>query len=140
MFTSVIKSKNIAKNLIICGGLSIFLAVFAYIYEIFSYGQYSVYMRMMFIFPLIAGVFLLFKNSLNKYLLNTALAEKFNNIFNEAKEYAILLNTALAVFANGFLVKGIIEISGRSSSFDYLYIITGCLLLFGSAVFRKKKA
>lgn len=118
MFTSVIKSKNIAKNLIICGGLSIFLAVFAYIYEIFSYGQYSVYMRMMFIFPLIAGVFLLFKNSLNKYLLNTA----------------------LAVFANGFLVKGIIKISGRSSSFDYLYIITGCLLLFGAAVFRKKKA
>ena len=118
MFTSVIKNKNTAKNLIICGGLSIFLAVFAYIYEIFSYGQYSVYMRMMFIFPLIAGVFLLFKNSLNKYLLNTA----------------------LAVFANGFLVKGIIEIAGRSSSFDYLYIITGCLLLFGSAVFRKEKA
>ena len=117
MFTSVIKNKNTAKNLIIFGCLSISLAVFAYIYEIFSYGQYSVYMRMMFIFPLISGVFLLFKNSLNKYLLNTA----------------------LAVFANSFLVKGIIEISGRNSSFDYIYIIMGCLLLFGAAVFRKKK-
>ena len=73
-------------------------------------------------------------------VVNDGSGEKFNNIFNEAKEYAILLNTALAVFANGFLVKGIIEISGRSSSFDYLYIITGCFLLFGAAVFRKKKA
>ena len=105
------------KNLIICGGLSLFLAVFAYIYEFFSYGQYSMHMRLMFIFPLIAGVFLLFKNSINKYLFNTA----------------------LSVFANGFLVKGIIEISGRTSSFDHLYLITGCLLLFASFVFKKKK-
>lgn len=116
MFTSVIKDKKTVKNLIICLGLSIFFAVFAFIYEIFSYGQYSPYMRMMFIFPLIAGAFLLIKNSLNKYLLNTA----------------------LAVFTNGFLVKGIIEISGRSSSFDYLYIITGSLLLIAALIFRKK--
>ena len=94
MFTLDIKNKKTVKNLIICGALSLFLAVFAYVYEMFSYGQYSVHMRLMFIFPLIAGVFLLSKNSLNKYFLNTA----------------------LAVFANGFLVKGIIEISGRTSS------------------------
>ena len=94
MFTLDIKNKKATKNLIICGALSLFLAVFAYVYEMFSYGQYSVHMRLMFIFPLIAGVFILFKNSLNKYFLNTA----------------------LAVFANGFLVKGIIEISGRTSS------------------------
>ena len=117
MFTLDIKNKNTMKNLIICGGLSLFLAVFAYIYEMFSYGQYSIHMRLMFIFPLIAGVFILFKNSLNKYFLNTA----------------------LAVFANGFLVKGIIEISGRTSSFDHLYLISACLLLFAAFVFKKKK-
>ena len=116
MFTLVIKDKNTVKNLIVCGSLSIFLIVFTCIYEIFSYGQYSIFMRMMFTFPLIAGIFLTFKNSINKYLLNTS----------------------LAIFANGFLVKGIIEISGRNSSFDYLYIITGCLLLTASFIFRKR--
>ena len=49
------------------------------------------------------------------------------------------LNTALAVFANGFLVKGIIEISGRTSPFDHLYLITGCLFLFAAFVFKKRK-
>ena len=117
MFTLDIKNKKATKNLIICGVLSFFLAVFAYVYEMFSYGQYSVHMRFMFIFPLIAGVFILFKNSLNKYFLNTA----------------------LAVLANGFLVKGIIEISGRTSSFDHLYLISACLLLFAAFVFKKKK-
>ena len=117
MFTLDIKNKKANKNLIICGALSIFLAVFAYVYEMFSYGQYSVHMRFMFIFPLIAGVFILFKNSLNKYFLNAA----------------------LAVLANGFLVKGIIEISGRTSSFDHLYLISACLLLFAAFVFKKKK-
>lgn len=117
MFTLDIKNKKTVKNLIICEALSLFLAVFAYVYEMFSYGQYSVHMRLMFIFPLIAGVFILFKNSLNKYFLNTA----------------------LAVFANGFLVKGIIEISGRTSSFDHLYLITGCLLLFAAFVFKRKR-
>ena len=118
MFTSVINDKKTIKNLIICVAISIFLGVFAYVYEMFSYGQYSIYMRLMFIFPLIAGAFMLVKNSINKYLLNTA----------------------LAVFANGFLVKGIIEISGRSSSFDYLYIITGSLLSAAALIFRKKNA
>ena len=117
MFTLDIKNKKANKNLIICGALSIFLAVFAYVYEMFSYGQYSVHMRLIFIFPLIAGVFILFKNSLNKYFLNAA----------------------LAVLANGFLVKGIIEISGRTSSFDHLYLISACLLLFAAFVFKKKK-
>ena len=109
MFTLDIKNKKATKNLIICGVLSFFLAVFAYVYEMFSYGQYSVHMRLMFIFPIIAGVF--------KYFLNTA----------------------LAVLANGFLVKGIIEISGRTSSFDHLYLISACLLLFAAFVFKRKR-
>ena len=104
MFTLDIKNKKATKNLIICGVLSFFLAVFAYVYEMFSYGQYSVHMRLMFIFPIIAGVFILFKNSLNKYFLNTALA-----------------------------------VLARTSSFDHLYLISACLLLFAAFVFKRKR-
>ncbi len=115
MFISAIKTT--VKNLAICLALTVFCIIFTGIYEIFSYGEYSAHMRLMFIFPLLAGIFTLIKIPANK----------------------VLFNSALAVFANGFLVKGIIEISGRTSSFDYLYLLTGALILIGSFIFKEKE-
>ena len=116
MFTLVTK-KSASKHFFTYIGLTIFSLVFTFIYERFSYGESSMFMRMMFFAPL-AGAFI--------YLL-TGLGMSW--VRNRVSKF--LLNSAIAVVSSACLVKGIVEVSGRTTSVDmpYWYVEAGLLCL-----------
>ena len=98
-------------------GVSAFCLVFCAIYEIFSFGEHSLFMRMMFMIPLLGGAapFGLMAISENPPSIS-------RGAFN-------LWNSGLAVRISGCLVRGIIEISGRVSDYDnYYWIVSGLFL------------
>ena len=98
-------------------GVTVFLLVFCAIYEIFSFGEHSTFMRMMFMIPLLGGCapFLLMAVSQNPPSVSRL-------AFN-------LWNSGLAVRVSGCLVRGIIEISGRVCDYDHYYwIVSGVFL------------
>lgn len=106
LYTLDIKRKY-KKSAIILIGISIFLIVFNFVYEHFSYGESSLYMRLMFLAPLLAaGIYFISRSGLT-WLRNRA--------------SSLLLNSTVAVIVSGCLVKGIIEISGRSTTFEKPY-------------------
>ena len=112
MFTSVTK-KSASKHFFTYIGLTFFSLVFTFVYERFSYGESSMFMRMMFFAPL-AGAF-------------TGLGMSW--VKNRASK--LLFNSAIAVVASACLVKGIVEVSGRTTSVDmpYWYVAAGLLCL-----------
>ena len=116
LFTSVTK-KSASKHFFTYIGLTIFSLVFTFVYERFSYGESSMFMRMMFFAPL-AGALI--------YLL-TGLGMSW--VRNRASK--LLFNSAIAVVASACLVKGIVEVSGRTTSVDmpYWYVAAGLLCL-----------
>ena len=98
-------------------GVTALCLVFCAIYEVFSFGEHSLYMRMMFMMPLLGGAvpFGLMAASQNPPYIS-------RGAFN-------LWNSGLAVRVSGCLVRGIIEISGRVSDYDnYYWVISGILL------------
>ena len=116
MFTSVTK-KSASKHFFTYIGFTIFSLVFTFVYERFSYGESSMFMRMMFFAPLVGAII---------YLL-TGLGMSW--VRNRASK--LLLNSAIAVVASACLVKGIVEVSGRTTSVDmpYWYVAAGLLCL-----------
>lgn len=107
--------------------------VFCAVYEIFSFGEHSLLMRMMFMIPLLGGAapFALLAVSENPPEISQV-------AFN-------LWNSGLAVHISGCLVHGIIEISGRVSDYDTFYwVVSGMLLFFAfiiqAAARRKTKS
>lgn len=99
------------KNLVVYIFITLFCIIFTLIYEKFSYGEYSWYMRGMFLYPFIGGVIasmLLWKKKINRWSVR-------------------LWNSAIAIFIVGCLVHGIITISGRSSMYDKRYWMAGCV-------------
>ncbi len=121
MSTSVIKIGR--RNVVAHASAALFCIVFSIIYEHFSYGEYSWYMRCMFLFPLLggAGAALIF---LNRRVSCMAVR---------------LWNSAIAVFTCGCLVHGIIAISGRSSGYDMHYRICGAVLAVAAGLANLKK-
>ena len=109
MYTSDIKTLDTKteqtvitrKKVWIYGAVTLFCIVGTWIYEKFSYGEYSEYMRSMFWFPLV-GV---------------------------ARWSFLLWNSGIAVLTVGCLVHGIIAISGRMSVYDLYYWISGIAFL-----------
>lgn len=116
MFTLDIKNKY-KKTVKVFSAVTIFSIVFNAIYEKFSYGESSVYMRLMFLAPLLLGV--------------TCYGISFlvKSDFLAYRPTFLLWNSAIMIFVSGCLVKGIIEISGRSTSFDIPYWIAGTTFL-----------
>lgn len=104
---SVIK-KN--KPVIIWLGITLFCILFAFIYELFSFGVYSKSMIYMFLYPLLLGV-------LPSYYLKLS----FNRLWNDG----ILLLTGSS------LLVGVFEIYGTTSMYTmYLkYLGITCLIL-----------
>ncbi|MDQ0221621.1 hypothetical protein [Streptococcus moroccensis] len=88
-------------------GLTVFSIVFTFVYEHFSYGESSPYMRLMFLAPL-AGMVLCFLSLWQMTWLTNRLS-------------LLLFNSTLGIIASGCLIKGIIEISGRSTSMEQPY-------------------
>ena len=103
--------------------IAIFCVVFTTIYEQFSYGEHSLLMRRMFLFPLIGGTFLfLFLSFMKK---NISIPPISRNLYH----------SAIALFTNGCLVTGIITISGRFTDYDTIYWTLGSCFLFVSIVY-----
>lgn len=95
--------------------LSLFLILFNQVYESFSYGENSLYMQFMFVLPLIGAVLYLLSGLGLAWLRNRAAVRLFNS--------------SLAIAISACLVKGIIEISGRSTTIDTPYWWTALAFL-----------
>ena len=113
-------------------GVSAFCLVFCAIYEIFSFGEHSLFMRMMFMIPLLGGA------------VPFGLMAVSENPPSVSRVAFNLWNSGLAVHISGCLVRGIIEISGRVCDYDnYYWIISGVFLLLAlinqTAVWNKDK-
>ncbi|HEM2548491.1 TPA: hypothetical protein U0431_001277 [Streptococcus suis] len=93
-----------------------FLFIFSRIYESLSYGEVSFFMHYMFCVTLIGGALLLGMLTLKPNLSRVT--------FN-------LWNSGVATITAGFLLRGIINLSGRSTTLDqpYWFIGAGFLVL-----------
>ena len=110
--------------------LSIFLFIFSRVYVSLSYGEVSIFMNTLSLVPLIGGGLLVGL----LYLQPTLSRISFN-----------LWNSGVAVLTAGFLLRGIINLSGRSTTLDWPYWVIGAgflglaLVSIGLSLFRSKK-
>lgn len=128
MYTSVtkIKNKRFKKTLVSYSLLTIFFLAFSRIYESFSFGETSLHMHYLFVVPLIGGIIL-------------ALLLKI--IPNLGRLSLNLWNSAVAVLTAGMLFRGIVNLSGRSTTLDqpYWYVGIAFALLAIVSLFLQKK-
>lgn len=117
------KQIPLKKTAFIYYGIAIFCIMFTLVYEYYSYGEHSTYMRFMFLFPLISGTLL--------FLLSYF--KKFEVTF-QRRSYN-LWNSGIAIFINGCLIKGIINISGRFTEYDTIYWLLGTCFILSAVIF-----
>ena len=132
MSTSVTKKRfsRLGKTATVYLILSIFLFIFSRVYVSLSYGEVSIFMNTLSLVPLIGGGLLVGL----LYLQPTLSILSFN-----------LWNSGVAVLTAGFLLRGIINLSGRSTTLDWPYWVIGAgflglaLVSIGLSLFRSKK-
>ena len=90
--------------------LTIFFFVFSRIYESFSFGETSVHMHYLFALPLAGGILLLLFMKMIPNLSRLSLN---------------LWNSAVAIMTAGMLFRGIVNLSGRSTTLDTPYWYVG---------------
>ena len=90
--------------------ITIFFFAFSRIYEAFSFGETSVHMHYLFVVLLIGGFLLA--------ILLKALPQFSRISFN-------LWNSAVAIITAGTLFRGIVNLSGRSTTLDAPYWYVG---------------
>ena len=117
MSTSVTNSTTrFSRTFISYLAMAAFLFIFSRIYESLSYGEVSVFMHYMFCATLVGGIVLLgllqVKPNLSRMTYN-------------------LWNSGIATITAGCLFRGIINLSGRSTTLDqpYWYVGAGFLAL-----------
>ena len=117
MSTSVTNSTTrFSRTFISYLAMAAFLFIFSRIYESLSYGEVSVFMHYMFCATLVGGILLLgllqVKPNLSRITYN-------------------LWNSGIATITAGCLLRGIINLSGRSTTLDqpYWYVGAGFLKL-----------
>ena len=132
MSTSDIKvaNKRFKKALISYTLITIFFFVFSRIYEFFSFGETAVHMHYLFIVPLVGGGFLAIFLKILPYLSRLTVN---------------LWNSGVALITAGVLFRGIVNLSGRSTSLDtpywYLGLVFAILAILSIFVnpFQNKK-
>ena len=111
MSTSVINpNKKLLKKTVSSYILiTIFFFAFSRIYEAFSFGETSIYMYYLFAVPLVGGILL---------TIFLKVLPQFSRISLN------LWNSAVAIITAGTLFRGIVNLSGRSTTLDapYWYI------------------
>ncbi|HEM4424459.1 TPA: hypothetical protein U1Y65_001497 [Streptococcus suis] len=115
--TSVTNSTTrVSRTFISYLAITAFLFIFSRIYESLSYGEVSVFMHYMFCVTLIGGTVLL-----GLLQLMPTLSRLSYNLWN----------SGVATITAGCLLRGIINLSGRSTTLDqpYWYIGVGFLVL-----------
>ena len=94
--------------------LTIFFFAFSRIYETFSFGETSVHMHYLFALPLAGGVLLLLFMKMIPNLSRLSLN---------------LWNSAVAIMTAGMLFRGIVNLSGRSTTLDMPYWYVGAIFV-----------
>lgn len=110
--TSVTKAskKRFKKTAVVYALITVFFFIFSRIYEHFSFGETSVYMHYLFGVPLVGGMVLLI----------------FQKIIPNLSRISLnLWNSAVATIATGVLFRGIVNLSGRSTTMDLPYWYVG---------------
>ena len=118
MSTSVItpNKKRFKKTVISYTLITIFFFAFSRIYEAFSFGETSVHMHYLFVVPLVGGVLLIM----------------FLKVLLQFSRMSLnLWNSAVAILTTGTLFRGIVNLSGRSTTLDapYWYVGIGFVIL-----------
>lgn len=117
-------NNRLLKTAIIYALISVFCLIFSQVYEYFSYGEYSIYMRKMFLIPLFGGLFP------SLIILNCHVSKCITRpCFN-------LWNSGIAVLVFGCLIRGIIQISGRTTSYDRYYFIIGTFFIITGMIYN----
>ena len=116
--TSVINpnKKRFKKTVISYTLITIFFFAFSRIYEAFSFGETSVHMHYLFAVPLVGGVLL----------------TMFLKVLPQFSRMSLnLWNSAVAILTTGTLFRGIVNLSGRSTTLDapYWYVGIGFVIL-----------
>ena len=117
--TSVINpsKKRFKKTVISYTQITIFFFIFSRIYEAFSFGETSVHMHYLFAVPLVGGILLtMFLKVLPMFL---KVLPQFSRMSLN------LWNSAVAILTTGTLFRGIVNLSGRSTTLDALYWYVG---------------
>ncbi|MFS9092300.1 hypothetical protein QM876_00025 [Streptococcus timonensis] len=112
MSTSVINpnEKRFKKTVISYTIITIFFFAFSRIYEAFSFGETSVHMHYLFSIPLVGGIILAILLKALPYFSRLSLN---------------LWNSAVAIVTTGTLFRGIVNLSGRSTTLDTPYWYVG---------------
>ena len=110
--TSVTKAskKRFKKTAVVYALITVFFFIFSRIYEHFSFGETSAYIHYLFGVPLIGGMVLLIFQKMIPNLSRLSLN---------------LWNSAVATIATGVLFRGIVNLSGRSTTLDLPYWYMG---------------
>ena len=116
--TSVINpnKKRFKKTVISYTQITIFFFIFSRIYEAFSFGETSVHMHYLFAVPLVGGILL----------------TMFLKVLPQFSRMSLnLWNSAVAILTTGTLFRGIVNLSGRSTTLDapYWYVGIGFVVL-----------
>lgn len=116
MSTSVTNpsKKRFKKTALVYTLLSILFFAFSRIYESFSFGETSTYMHYLYAVPLVGGILLLILLKIIPNLSRLSLN---------------LWNSAVATLTAGVLFRGIVNLSGRSTTLDQPYIYTSIAFL-----------
>ena len=122
--TSVINpnKKRFKKTAISYTLITIFFFAFSRIYESFSFGETSVHMHYLFAVPFIGGILLAILLKVLPHFSRISLN---------------LWNSAVAIITTGTLFRGIVNLSGRSTTLDapYWYVGIGFVVLALLSIF-----
>ena len=102
--------KRFKKTVISYTLITIFFFAFSRIYEAFSFGETSVHMHYLFAAPLIGGILLVIFLKVLPHFSRMSLN---------------LWNSAVAIITAGTLFRGIVNLSGRSTTLDTPYWYVG---------------
>ncbi|HFR3551690.1 TPA: hypothetical protein ACHVA2_001933 [Streptococcus suis] len=118
-------SKRAIRTFMTYFSLSAFLFIFSRVYESLSYGETAFHMHYLFCVTLIGGSLLLGLMTIHRTLSRLT--------YN-------LWNSGVATITAGFLLRGIINLSGRSTTLDqpYWYVGAGFLTLAAISLFIKQ--
>lgn len=116
MSTSVTNpiKKRLKKTILWYTLLTVFFFVGSRIYEHFSFGETSAFMHYLFLIPLIGGVLLVALQFMVKGLSRLSLN---------------LWNSGVATLTAGALYRGIVNLSGRSTTLDQPYYYVAGIFL-----------
>lgn len=108
--------KRFKKTVISYTLITIFFFAFSRIYEAFSFGETSVHMHYLFAVPLVGGILL---------AIFLKVLPHFSRISLN------LWNSAVAIITAGTLFRGIVNLSGRSTTLDapYWYVGIGFVIV-----------